>query len=206
LEVWSLAGWGQGRFSSVWSNAAVPEETSEQRGELDFRMGLLGARHTLYESGGVSLVALGDTGYSTLRAKGANPVNAEARRTRLGLEGRYTSQDGSLTSSLRASARRDSSDGEEFSGSLTYVSGRYEGGLQRHWYEAKTGLSSGREQDLRAVLSLHPQADGTGLGLTLSSGWGTGGASEERLRLLDASDTNPMVPMSPSLRVDGGVS
>ncbi len=206
VEVWSLAGWGTGTFDSRWSDAG-PGLEGRRSGALDFNLGLVGAKRQLYERGGFHLSALVDGGWSTLTATGGETVFVH--RTRAGLEGRHSSQDGSLTSMLRASARLDGGEDEarglELAGSMRRVQGRYMAGLEGRWYEADaTALEGLREQGIRATLALLPRADGTGFGAMLSPGWGTdvtGGAG-----LLDAFEEDDAAVSEPALRLDGRIS
>ncbi len=208
LELWSVGGWGAGRFASQWSDALAPDASARLEGDLGFSMGLVGAERPLYEADGLSLTALGDAGWSRLAASGDEEMDVLVHRTRMGLEGRYASGDGSVTSSFRASARMDggeeSAQGVELAGALGHVRGRWETGLEGRWYEADAALTGLREQGVRAVLALRPQGDGTGLGLTLSPGWGTAAIGGDGLlaAFTDAGET----AAAPALRLDGRVS
>ncbi len=210
LELWTLAGWGAGQFASQWSEASAPDAASRLEGDLGFSMGLVGAERPLYEADGLSLTVLGDAGWSRLAASGGEEMDVLVHRTRMGLEGRYASGDGALTSSFRASARVDggeeSAQGMELAGSLAHVSGRWETGLEGRWYEADAALTGLREQGVRAVLALRPNSGGTGLGLTLSPGWGTEAVGGDSLlaAFTDADDIS--AAEQPALRLDGRVS
>ena len=211
LELWSLGGWGTGRFSSRWSDASSPgAEEAHLEGDLGFSMGLVGAERALYEAGGLSVAALGDAGWSRLAASGETEMEVLVHRTRVGFEGRYAPETGSLTSFFRASARLDGGEeeaqGVELAGNLmTHVSGLWETGLEGRWYEADAVLTGLREQGLRAVLARRSRSDGTGLEMSLSPGWGTAAVGEEGL-LTAFEDVGMMSVIAPVLRLDGRVS
>ena len=209
LQLWSLGGFGTGRFASHWSDASTPDAVARLAGDLGFSMGLVGAEQALYEAGGLSLTALGDAGWSRLAATGDEEMDVLVHRTRVGLEGRHASEDGTLTSFFRTSARLDGGEeaaqGVEFAGKLSHVSGRWETGPEGRWYAADADLTGLPEQGVRAVLALRPQADGSGLGLTLSPGWGTATVGEEGLLDAFAGADNTFVG-APALRLDGQVS
>ncbi len=188
LDVWSLAGWGQGRLASRWagqSDVSGPEEVIDLHGGLAFSMGLAGAEQRLYEHGGFSVSAVGDAGWSRLAVSGgtADGVAASVHRTRAAVEGRWLSD--AWTSNLRVGGRVDGGDGEtasgaELSGDVLHSWGRWEAGLQGRWYSANTAEATAGgfgDQGVRAALGLRSAADGTGLAFTLSPGWGTAGLS-----------------------------
>ena len=177
LQVWSLAGWGAGSFEALRGDDATPDAEATFAGDLGFDLGLVGAEQPLYRTDVFTFSALGDAGWSSLSAEGDADAEAQVYRTRLGVEGRYASEDRSFTSSLRASTRVDGGDGDgaqwtELAGALRFVGGRYEAGLEGRWYETVAELLGLREKGIQAVLALRPRTDGTGLGLTLSPSWG----------------------------------
>ena len=198
LELWSLAGWGQGSVDSLWtgfSSLSGPQEVIELYGDLAFSMGLAGAEQRLYEREGFSLSVLGDAGWSRLGVEGgtADGVSATVHRTRAALEGRYAGN--AWTSSVRFGARVDGGDGDtasgtELSGDMRRTWGRWETGLQGRWYAAETidlsaqaAVSFG-EQGVRGALGMRAREDGTGLAFTVSPGWGMHASQE--VGLLDA--------------------
>ena len=125
-EVWSLIGFGNGRVDSMWTGVShsgagltsASEETVHLDGDVAFDLGLVGAEQSLFEAGGFSLSALGDAGWSRLAVTSGSGrgVEAAVSRTRLGLQGRYASEDGAWNSGLRAGARADGGDGQTASG------------------------------------------------------------------------------------------
>ena len=180
-EVWSLMGFGNGRMDSTWTGLSLGlEETVHLDGEVAFDLGLVGAEQRLFERGGFSLSALGDAGWSRLAVTSgtAEGVEATVSRTRFGVEGRYVSGDGALSSSLRAGARVDDGDGQtasgmELMGDVRRTWGRWQAGVEGRWYAADTADAGHGSQGVKATLGLQPRANGTGIVLTVSPGWGT---------------------------------
>ena len=212
LEVWSLAGWGNGHLEGTWTDAAAPERPMHLHGGLRSRLAAVGAEHTLLDRGGWRVSVLGDAGYSTLELSGPDATTASVHRTRLGIEGGYASRDGALTSALRMSGRMDGGDGDraqgtEIAGSVRHVTGRMETGLEGRWYDAGKDLSGLTEQGLRASLGLRPQADGTGLAFSLSPGWGSGTDARRDGGLLEAFHHDvSAASVSDGLRLDGRIA
>ena len=217
LELWSLAGWGQGSVDSLWtgfSSLSGPQEVIELYGDLAFSMGLAGAEQRLYEREGFSLSVLGDAGWSRLGVEGgtADGVSATVHRTRAALEGRYAGN--AWTSSVRFGARVDGGDGDtasgtELSGDMRRTWGRWEAGLQGRWYAAETidlsaqaAVSFG-EQGVRGALGMRAREDGTGLAFTVSPGWGTHASQEAALLDSIAGD---VAGVAPTAYLDGRVS
>ena len=194
LEVWSLMGWGSGQVDSTWTGVSLGlEETVHLDGDVAFDLGLVGAEQTLFERDGFSLSALGDAGWSRLAVTSgtAEGIEATVSRTRLGVEGRYGSEDGAFSSSLRAGARVDGGDGQaasgvELMGDVRRTWGRWLAGVEGRWYAADTAEAAHGFQGVKATLGLYPREDGTGLGLTLSPGWGTQAEASKQDGLLAA--------------------
>ncbi len=95
--------------------------------------------------------------------------------------------------------------------STRHVRGRYETGLQGRWYDADAALTGIGEQGVRAILALQPRADGSGLGVMLSPGWGTaptGLSGEQGLMGGFSHHARPayLAETEPALRLDGRVS
>ena len=212
-EVWSLMGFGSGQVDSTWTGMALGvEETVHLDGEVAFDLGLVGAEQTLFEGEGFSLSALGDAGWSRLAATSGRTQGIEAMvsRTRLGVEGRYVSGDGALSSGLRAGARVDGGDGQtasgmELLGDVRRTWGRWQAGVEGRWYAADTADAGHGSQGVKATLGLQPRTNGTGLGLTISPGWGTHGELVKEDGLL-ATFGDGHVDTDPALRLDGRVS
>ena len=212
-EVWSLMGWGSGQVDSTWTGVSLGlEETVLLDGDVAFDLGLVGAEQTLFEAKGFSLSALGDTGWSRLAVTSgtAEGIEATVSRTRLALQGRYGSEDGAFSSSLRAGMRVDGGDGQtasgvELMGDVRRTWGRWLAGVEGRWYAADTADAGHGSQGVRASLSLQPRANGTGLGLTVSSGWGTRGEAAKQDGLL-ASLEDGYAGAVPVLHLDGRVS
>ena len=102
LEVWSFAGWGTGTLESAWTDAADPDgEPFTIAGDLRMSLAAVGAVQSLYRREGFSVSLLGDTGYSSLALDGRDAMTVRVHRTRLGVEGRYASEDDALTATLR---------------------------------------------------------------------------------------------------------
>ena len=212
LSLWGLAGSGQGRVDSTWTglslDAALPEETIHLAGDLAFDLGLIGAEHVLHESGGLSLSAVGDAGWSQLAVESgtAGGIAASVSRTRLGLEARYAAPDGGWSSGLRGSARVDGGDGEtgsgaELAGNVNRNRGRWQAGLDGHWYTAASGLG---RHGIAVALALRPRDDGTGLAFALSPGWGT--VAGQRGGLLAADDAGLTEEAQPLAHLGGRIA
>jgi len=183
LEVWSLAGWGDGRIDGTLDGDRADTSTSAEgeypdiSGALSFGMGLFGAERELWSGDGARLSLLGDAGWSSLEVTDglAAGVSATVTRTRLGLRGGLASRDRAFTSDFRVSGRVDGGDGAtasgvEMSGALRHVRGRRGAGLEGLWYG---GGQASAATGIRATFDLRPRGDGTGLALALSPGWGT---------------------------------
>ena len=158
-------------------------------------MGLVGAEQMLFERGGFRLFALGDAGWSRLAVTSgtAEGIEATVSRTQLGLEGRYASEDGALSSTLHVGARVDGGDGQtasgmELTGDVQRTWGRWLAGVEGRWYTADTTEAVFGAQGIRATLGLAPREDGTGLGLTLSPGWDTQAESSKQVGFQSALD------------------
>ena len=214
-EVWSLMGFGNGQVDSTWTGLSLGlEETVHLDGEVAFDLGLVGAEQRLYEAGGFSLSALGDAGWSRLAVTSGRAEGVEARvsRTRLGVEGRYAAADGALSSSLRAGARVDGGDGAtasgmELMGDVRRTWGRWQAGVEGRWYAADTADAGHGSQGVKATLGLQPRANGTGLGLTISPGWGTQSEAVKQDGLLAAfEEGTPGQVSAPAAHLDGRVS
>ena len=212
-EVWSLMGFGSGRMQSSWTGMSLgQEETVHLDGDVAFDLGLVGAEQMLFERAGFSLSALGDVGWSRLvvASGAAEGVAARVSRSRLGLEGRYASEDGIWRSSLRAGARVDGGDGYtaagvELMGDVRRTWGRWHSGVEGRWYAADTANTDHGSQGVTATLGLQTRANGTGLGLTVSPGWGTHSQAPQQEGLL-ASFQDGSAHAEPALRLDGRVS
>jgi len=182
LEVWSVAGWGDGKVDSEWRAALDdprPElETEEVRlhGDLAFQMGLFGAESRLWQGGGYSLTAVGDVARARLAGVGgtADEVVADVSRTRLGFEGRREPDDANLAWRLRVSGRMDGGDGAtasgvEMTGDLRRSWGRLDASTEIRWFDAGGELD---EAGAAASFGMRERADGTGLSFALSPGYG----------------------------------
>ena len=211
-EVWGLFGFGSGWVDSTWTEASslLSEDPVHLDGDVAFDLGLFGAERSLLEREGFTLSALGDVGWSRLSVTSglAEGVEATVTRTRLGLEGRYASRDGALSSGLRAGARVDGGDGQtasglELLGDVRRTWGRWLAGVEGRWYAADTAEAGLGARGLRATFGLQPRANGTGLGLELSPGWGAGGEAVKQDGLL-ASLRDPRT--EPRLHLDARVS
>ena len=206
-------GWPDSKGLSQGAGwAAGSEETIDLDGEVAFDLGLVGAEQRLYEAGGFSLSALGDAGWSRLAVTSgtAEGIEATVSRTRLGLEGRYVSEDGDFSSTLRAGARVDGGDGQtasgtELMGGVRRTWGRWLAGVTGRWYAADTAGIDFGAQGVRATLGLASREDGTGLGLTLSPGWGTQAEASKQDGLLAALDGSS-AGQEPAAHLDGRVS
>ena len=181
---------------------------------MAFDLGLVGAEQSLFERDGFTLSALGDSGWSRLSVTSgrAEGVEATVSRTRLGVEGRYASEDGALSSSLRAGARVDGGDGTtasgmELMGDVRRTWGRWQAGVEGRWYAADTADAGHGSQGVKATLGLQPRANGTGLGLTVSPGWGTQGEAVKQDGLLASFDEGaPGQVSAPAAHLDGRLS
>ncbi len=189
LTLWGIAGSGRGTVDGLWSGEAPspgpadlpeagrapPEGSVRLGGGLAFGMGLVGAERTLHRGGGLDVSAAGDAGWARLSVESGAAAGASASvtRARMGLRMRYASPDGGWTGGLRLGARADGGDGEtgsglEASGEAARGWGRWRAGAEGRWYSA--GVSGSR--GVSATLAMARRGDGTGLGFSLSQGWG----------------------------------
>ena len=192
--------------------AAESEEAIHLDGEVSFDLGLVGAEQMLFERDGFGLFALGDAGWSRLAVTSgtAEGIEATVTRTQLGLEGRYVSEDGDLSSTLRVGTRVDGGDGQtasgvELTGDVRRTWGRWLAGVEGRWYAADTTEAEFGAQGVRATLGLASREDGTGLGFTLSPGWHTQAESSKQDGLPAALDEGS-AGQAAAAHLDGRVS
>ena len=210
-QAWGLFGFGSGSVDSLWSGfdgVPLPEggDSIHIYGDLDFSLGLVGAEHRLFERSGFTLSAVGDTGWSALAVSGgsADGVAASVSRSRLGLEGTFTTAaaagEARWVSTLRAGARRDGGDGQtaqgvELAGVVARMWGRYEAGLRGRWYAADTTDAVFGDQGIEARLRLKAREGGAGFAFQVTPGWGTKGeASKDETGLLGSLDVREPIP------------
>ena len=198
LDVWGLAGFGQGELEMTHAHEGGAEE--RYRTDIDMRMGAVGARGevlTPAEPGGLALAVKSDafwvgTGSDAVRAReGAHgnleAAEADASRLRLIVEGsrRFEAGAGTLTPSLEAGLRHDGGDAENGSGIEAGASLHYAGNgvtVQGSVRALLAHEESGYEEwGASGAVRIDPGESGRGLSLTLAPAWGAASGGAERL-------------------------
>ena len=165
VEIWAMAGAGQGRASNT-INAQEPH-----RGRLHMRMAAAGLRMHMADWPSVQLSALADASAETLIIRGEQSLanlKSSVRRVRAGLE---LSGQGRWSPYMRLNVRHEggglSAAGLESEAGARYSHGRLGMDLRMRWMRLK-GSGKYRESGAAATLRISPAADGTGLSLTLT--------------------------------------
>ncbi len=166
VEIWAMAGAGQGRASNS-INAQEPH-----RGRLHMRMAAAGLRVKMADWPSVQLSALADASAETLIIRGEQSLanlKSSVRRVRAGLE--LSGHQGRWSPYMRLNVRHEggglSAAGLESEAGARYSHGRLGMDLHMRWMRLK-GSGKYRESGAAATLRISPAADGTGLSLTLA--------------------------------------
>ena len=167
VEVWAMAGAGQGRATNT-INGQEPHS-----GRLRMRMATAGFRLRMADWRSALLSALVDAGAATLRIRGEQSLanlKSSVRRVRAGLE--LSGQGGEWSPYTRLNVRHEGGGGLSAAGLETEAGARYSHGrlgmdVRMRWMRL-TGSRKYRESGAAATLRISPAADGTGLSLTLS--------------------------------------
>ena len=189
LDVWGLAGFGQGELKMTHAHEGGAEE--RYRTDIDMRMGAVGARGevlTPAEPGGLALAVKSDAFWvrtisDAVRAReGAHgnlaAAEADASRLRLIVEGsrRFEAGAGTLTPSLEVGLRHDGGDAETGSGieagaSLIYAGDgvTVEGSVRALLAHEESGYE---EWGASGAVRIDPGESGRGLSLILAPAWG----------------------------------
>ena len=198
LDVWGLAGFGQGALEMTHGHEGEAEERFGT--DLGMRMGALGARGevlTPAEPDGLALAVRSDafwvrTTSDAVRAREGVHGNlaaaeADASRLRLVVEGsrRMTAGSGTLTPSVEVGLRHDGGDAETGTGIEMGAAVRYagegvsiEGAVRTLVAHEETGYE---EWGASGAVRIDPGASGRGLSLTLAPTWGVASSGTERL-------------------------
>ena len=175
-SIWGVAGVGNGGLSS----ATVGE--SKHTSDLETSMYLIGIRRALSKIGPVDLSLRGDLALVDLEAGdnggGLGRLESDVTRVRAGLESAFTIEIGNMRIEPfgSASVRQDGGDGE--TGTGVEVSGGFRMNLK--WFNLETrgrmfaseGSEDYRDEGFSATATLNPEADGSGLMVTLAPRWG----------------------------------
>ena len=171
VEVWAMAGAGQGRTTN---NISQREETDS--GRLRMRMAAAGLRLTMADWPSMRLSALADAGVATLSISGERSLaelKSSVRRIRAGLELSGTA--GAWLPYVQLNVRREGGDrsatGLDAEAGARYAQGRL-GVELRGRLMRLAGDTKYRESGAGVTLRYSPGADGAGLSLTLSPSWG----------------------------------
>ena len=198
LDVWGLAGFGQGALEMTHGHEGGAEERFGA--DLGMRMGALGARGevlTPAEPDGLALAVRSDafwvrTTSDAVRAREGVHGNlaaaaADASRLRLVVEGsrRMAAGSGTLTPSVEVGLRHDGGDAETGTGIEMGAAVRYagegvsiEGAVRTLVAHEETGYE---EWGASGAVRIDPGASGRGLSLTLAPTWGAASSGTERL-------------------------
>ena len=166
VEIWGMAGTGQGRAT----NSINGEEP--HRGRLRMRMATAGLRLKMTDWRSAQLSALADAGVATLRISGEQSLailKSSVQRLRAGLE---LSGQGEWSPYMRLNVRHEGGSGLSAAGVESEAGARYSHGrlgmdVRMRWMRL-TGSRKYRESGAAATLRISPAADGTGLSLTLA--------------------------------------
>ncbi len=166
VEIWGMAGAGQGRAT----NSINGEEAHS--GRLRMRMAAAGLRLKMADWRSAQLSALADAGAATLRISGEQSLanlKSSVRRLRAGLE---LSGQGEWSPYMRLNVRHEGGSGLSAAGLESEAGARYSHGrlgmdVRMRWMRL-TGSRKYRESGAAATLRISPEADGTGLSLTLA--------------------------------------
>ena len=166
VEIWAMAGAGQGRASNT-INAQEPH-----RGRLHMRMAAAGLRLKMADWRSAQLSALADASAETLIIRGEQSLanlKSSVRRVRAGLE--LSGHQGQWSPYMRLNLRHEggglSAAGLETEAGARYSHGRLGMDVRMRWMRLK-GSGKYRESGAAATLRISPAADGTGLSLTLA--------------------------------------
>ena len=198
IEVWGLAGYGQGRLTLKPRDPAwqTPRETANT--DLKMQLGALGVRGQVLSPeqwAGLSLVLRSDAFMMRMRSESARSDSgnleasvARANRVRLVVD---TSRPigfgsgGTLTPTVRLGVRRDGGDAEtgtgyEAGGGLRYTVGRVTVEVSARSLIAHSA-DGYREWGASGRIQVHPDKTGRGVSFTLAPSWGQAQNGVERL-------------------------
>ena len=198
LDLWGLAGFGQGELEMTHGHGDEAEERF--RTDVGMRMGAVGARGevlTPAERGGLALAVKSDafwvrTTSDAVRARedahgNLAAAEADASRLRLTVEGSrsFEAGAGTLTPSLEVGLRHDGGDAETGTGVEVGAALRYagegvsiEGAVRTLVAHEESGYE---EWGASGAVRIDPGMSGRGLSLTLAPSWGVASGGAERL-------------------------
>ena len=198
LDVWGLAGYGQGRLSARRYPIGRRDLKATRHADIAFHLGAAGIRGKVLSPekwNGLSLVVKSDafvarTNSDAVREWEGNLAASvsQVSRVRLVLDGarRFPmGARGALTPSLRLGLRRDGGDAEtgfgaEAAGGLRYVIGRVTVEVSARSLLAH-GASGYREWGASGLVRIEPGKAGRGASLTIAPSWGAPRSGVERL-------------------------
>jgi len=211
-EIWGLAGLGVGEFAYRRFDVDEISDT----GNLQASLGLLGLQREWTDWGPAQLSWVGDAGAARLEvasgASGLSALSSDINRFRFGLEASFDSAKWSGRSEL--TGRRDRTErmsgwGAEWTGGVSYMSGRFGASMQGRTLLSHE-ISGYDDWSVNASLAMAPRTDGTGLSWslepaygrldTLGGGIGPGAGigfgrpelwGDDRMRFLEGASTRP---------------
>ena len=195
VDIWAIGGLGVGTVENERGVSGTTEEN-----DLAMTLGILGARRSLGNMGGLDVALRGDAGTVNLStAEGVGVIADQAvaaQRFRLGVEGAHTFQASScakVTPYGELSGRFDGGDGQTGGGLEAAGGFRYECPRSRFRLEARgrvLALNSAYSETGGSVMaSYSPGADGLGLSMALAPSWGASGGGAQALLRDDAFRT-----------------
>ncbi len=195
VDIWAIGGLGVGTVENERGVSGTTEEN-----DLLMALGIMGARRSLGNLGGLDVALRGDAGTVNLSTDEGVGVIADqavdAQRFRLGLEGAHTFQMSScakVTPYGELSGRFDGGDGQTGGGLEAAGGFRYECPRSRFRLEARgrvLALNSAYSETGGSVMaSYSPGADGLGLSMALAPSWGASGGGAQALLRDDAFRT-----------------
>ena len=220
-ELWAILGAGGGEIENIRPGAA---SSASETSDLSLWMASAGGRQALASEGPLGWALLGDMSFGRVETEdgvqAVSGLTVDTWRTRLGVEGSYTTElesGGSFTAFMEVAGRLDGGgdDDEEVGVEVSpglYFSDPGSGfGVEvRGRALVLHSAENYEEYGMSATVSLSPRSDGLGLSLSLTPRWGDGTGGAETLWRNDAfgqltSRSNDRHAMSLDTRVGYGV-
>ena len=193
VDVWGLAGFGQGELTLRLLPDADRMEEETYRPDIDMRMGAVGVRGEVLspsEPGGLTVAVKSDAFWvrtTSERVPGLMGSEADVTRMRLALEGSRAFETGGamFTPSFEVGVRHDGGDAESGTGIEAGAGIRYEGAgfsIEGAVHTLIAHEESGYEEwGASGSVRIDPGASGRGLSLTLAPSWGATGSGTGQL-------------------------
>ena len=220
VDVWGLAGWGNGELT-LTQHANANRAEARYTTDIAMRMGAVGVRGEVVspdEAEGLRIAVKSDAFWVTTESDAVTSAHGrlgaaegDASRVRLGVEAarRYETGGGAFTPTLEVGLRHDGGDAETGTGLEAGAALRYEGDGFSIEGSVRTLVAheeSGYEEwGASGAVRIDPGASGRGLSLTVAPSWGTGTGTGGLWSARDAAALAPEYEVDGERRVDAEV-